>query len=327
MSLSQAVLSLDFAALRTLRLVYQKASFAAAADELGMSASSISYTIERVRKAAGDPLFLRQGGSIAPTDHCRVLMQSVERILAEAENIVDEDAFDPKQVEAHFRIYSAVFADQIIIPVVLRRLRREAPGITLHVQSGYGGAREALLQDKVDVAIVPGGISDSGVHSIQPLIEDPHLCMMDRSHPLADKRVLSVEDFANFPHVRFEPTPGWLQTPFRYAIEQGASLRTVVTCSDARELVDCVIGTDLLAVLPSRLAYRWHNDLALCPFDFPTPSNTVLYWTAASHRSKVKAWIRSLIQDVAKNLPEAPLYPDGFDALSLGEMKERSRRN
>ncbi len=307
--LSPEILSLDLAALRTFRLVFRHRSFALAADELGMNASSISYTIERVRKAAGDPLFLRQGGSIAPTDHCRALMESVERILAEAEHIVDEDAFDPQRVEASFRIFSAAFADQIIIPLVLRRLRREAPGITMHVQSGYGGAREALLQDKADVAIIPGVISDSGIHSIPSLVPDQHVCMMDRAHPLAAKPILSVEDFASSPHIRFEPTPGWLQSPFKHALEHGARLRTVVTCSDARELVDCVIGTDLLAVLPSRLAYRWHNDLALCPFDFPTPSNTTLYWPAASHRSKVKAWIRGLIEDVARNLRETPPGP------------------
>lgn len=60
MRIAQEILALDFAALKTLELVYRHGSFAAAATELGMNPSSVSYTIERVRKAANDPLFIRQ---------------------------------------------------------------------------------------------------------------------------------------------------------------------------------------------------------------------------------------------------------------------------
>ncbi len=95
MSTAPEILALDFASLKTLELVYRHGSFAAAAAELGMNPSSVSYTIERVRKATNDRLFVRQSGRIVPTDHCSKLMKSVELILRETEEFRDEADFEP----------------------------------------------------------------------------------------------------------------------------------------------------------------------------------------------------------------------------------------
>ena len=49
----------DFRALETLQLVYRRMSFTAAAAELNIKQSSVSYTIDRLRKAFSDQLFVR----------------------------------------------------------------------------------------------------------------------------------------------------------------------------------------------------------------------------------------------------------------------------
>ncbi len=62
--------TLDFAALRCFRMVHALGSFSLAAESLGLSQSSVSYTIARLRDVFEDPLFVRQGGGIVPTDRC-----------------------------------------------------------------------------------------------------------------------------------------------------------------------------------------------------------------------------------------------------------------
>ncbi|WP_420568803.1 LysR family transcriptional regulator [Thalassovita sp.] len=304
MSLPQDILKLDFAALRTFRLVYQKASFAAAADELGMNASSISYTIDRVRKAAGDPLFVRQGGGIVPTDQCQSLLMHVERILTEAELISGDDNFDPAKAEAEITILSATYANQVIWPQVIQRLRQEAPGVKLFFLSGYQNLPETLSQGKVDIALTVGTVDVSGIRVLKSNLRDMHVCMMNPAHPLASKKVLTVEDYVSVGHIRFEPFPGWLQAPIRYAVEQGFNPERVIASDVAQDLPHFVQGSDLLAALPSRLAWPWRDRLALRPFDFPTPIRNSMFWSEATHRSPVKAWLRGLILEEVEKLPE-----------------------
>ena len=304
MPLPQDVLNLDFAALRTFRLVFQKASFAAAAEELNVNASSISYTIDRVRKAAGDPLFVRQGGGIVPTDQCQSLLAHVDRILAEAELIAGDDDFDPSTAEAEITILSAAYANQVIWPRVIQRLRREARGVKLSFFSGYQNLPELLLQGKVDMALTVGTLDVKGIRTAASGLTDQHVCIMDPAHPLAAKKVLTVEDFVSSGHVRFEPFSGWRQAPIRYAEDQGFAPERVVATNVATDLNYLVTGTDLLSALPSRLAWPYRDRLALRPFDFPTPINNSLFWSESTHRSPVKAWLRGLLLEEAAKLPE-----------------------
>lgn len=304
MSLPKEILNLDLAALRTFRLVYQKASFAAAAVELGMNASSISYTIDRVRKAAGDPLFLRQGGGIAPTDQCQSLLGHVERILAEAEHISGDRTFDPAKAEAEITVLSAAYANQVIWPLIIRRLRREAPGVKLAFLSGYQDLPELLLQGKVDIAFTVGTINVNGIRVQESQLTDQHVCLMDPAHPMAAKKVLSVEDFVSAGHVRFEPFSGWLQAPIRYAVEHGLAPERVIASDVATDIPHLVEGTDLFASLPGRLAWQWRDCLAVRPFDFPTPIWNSIFWSETTHRSPLKRWLRELLFEEAKNLPQ-----------------------
>ena len=54
------LLAMDFAALRTLRLLYENRSFTETAEVLGINQSAVSYTIETLRRAFSDPMFYRQ---------------------------------------------------------------------------------------------------------------------------------------------------------------------------------------------------------------------------------------------------------------------------
>ena len=72
-----SLLAMDFAALRTLRLLYENRSFTETAEVLGVNQSAVSYTIEKLRRAFSDPLFFRQGGRVVPTERCGIIVATV----------------------------------------------------------------------------------------------------------------------------------------------------------------------------------------------------------------------------------------------------------
>ena len=300
MSLSPEILALDFAALRTLKLVHKHRSFAIAASELGMNPSSISYTIERVRKAAKDPLFFKQGGGVVPTDHCDSLIKRVEAILGEAERFRDDEEFNPCRAIGEITVNVSSYETMLVLPHVVRRLRSEAPGIRLVLNYNFGSAKDILLSGRADIYLGPQRINTNGIYGEEFLNREQHLCMMDPSNPLAGKSIIDLADIRDADFIYFEPRPGWQQAPVRYAKEQGINLNRAVVSSDAISFGDLLVGTDLLAALPSRMAQRFADRLSLKPFAFDTSMAEHMYWTASSDRSKLATWVRSVIKEEAR---------------------------
>ena len=96
--------SLDLAALSMLSLVFDKKSFSGAAESLGISQSTVSYTVEKLRKTFNDPLFVRQGGKIVPTLRCEDLVVEARLILEQYNSMVSAAEFDPATAKATLRI-------------------------------------------------------------------------------------------------------------------------------------------------------------------------------------------------------------------------------
>ncbi|MEX0347923.1 MAG: LysR family transcriptional regulator [Paracoccaceae bacterium] len=311
MHIPTEILALDFAALRTLKLVYAYRSFTAAASELGVNTSSVSYTIERVRKAARDPLFVKQGGGIAPTEHCEKLIKSVSLVLDEALNFRDDEGFDPLNAVGNISIINSSYETMLFLPQLIKRVRAAAPKVQLTFNYNYGAARELLLKGAADIYLGPQMISDSGIYGKEFLNQDQHLCMMDPSNPLAAKSELTLEDIKDEDHVHFEPRPGWQQAVFRYASGKGVELRKAVVSSDAISFGEIVVGSDLLAALPARMARKFQDRLALRPYTFETGMAEHMYWSAATDRSNLSRWVRSIIIDEAARIDRSP-DPAGY---------------
>ena len=60
-------LALDGHALKTFLTVLDETSVSRAANNLGVTQSAVSHTLDKLRKIFGDPLFIRVGRGIEPS--------------------------------------------------------------------------------------------------------------------------------------------------------------------------------------------------------------------------------------------------------------------
>ena len=304
-SVKPDLLNIDLAALRTLRLVYRLGSFSEAAHAIEVKQPTVSYTIDRLRKALNDPLFVRQGGRIAPTDRCRQIMETVERILSEAENLEEPDGFDPARSGADVTITCSTLAAQTIIPGVLGRLRSGAPGIRLNIVMGYHDVRDMLLDGKADIALVAGEVEASGIYAHMGLLNDRPVCLMDPGNPLAGKTI-SEQDLTDAKHLQANPWPNWKPAYMQVAERRGIRINTAATVTDPEAIGFLIPGTDLISGLPSRIARSYEGRLAFARFPFDVNVRLHMYWTAAAHRSKLNSWLRRIIVEEAERQGPVP---------------------
>lgn len=295
--------NLDLAQLRTLRTVFRLNSFSAAAQELGQTQSSVSYAIARLREAFGDPLFVRQGGGIAATARCREIVDATARMLDELSALGQAPDFDPATAAVSLTISCNAYERFIVIPPLVRHLRRHAPGVRLDIITAYTQGNRHLLDGVADLLIGPLFPTESGIYS-EALMNDRYVCVTDPNNPLAGQ-ALDQASYLAANHVLVTYGGAW-KSPYLVQLErEGHRLaRTIGTPSPA-DLPVLLDGTDLIGTVPSRLARHFGPSVAVTPCPFPAPVDIHMFWAARSHTAPTLRWLRGLLQDLTAEIGPA----------------------
>lgn len=292
--------ALDFAALRTLRLVYAHGSFSRAAETLGVTQSTISYTMTRLREVFSDPLFVRQGAGMVPTDRCNEIVAQAGELIDRFETLTAQRQFDPAQASVEIGISCNFYERVTILPHVTRILRREAPGIKLKVISSSAQGKQQLLRSESDILIGPIRIEDSGYYR-RSLLREEYTCVMDPSNPLAQDP-LTIERFVKAPQVVVN-YGGNFRSRFLVVMEAAGHVpNTVMEVPSPANLPDILLQTDMIATVPSRISQMFGDAVASVPCPLPAEFSIDLYWTARTHVSAPHMWLRSKIAEAASQI-------------------------
>ncbi|MES9897897.1 MAG: LysR family transcriptional regulator [Sedimenticola sp.] len=118
-------LGLDGNALRTFITVMEESSVSKAATRLDITQSTVSHTLDKLRSAFDDPLFVRSRRGIIPTAKTKSLHEPIEAILDELKALTNEHEFDPLTETIEFTIVVNDPPMLLIFPTLLQGLYAE----------------------------------------------------------------------------------------------------------------------------------------------------------------------------------------------------------
>ncbi|MFT7058452.1 MAG: DNA-binding transcriptional LysR family regulator [Pseudorhodobacter sp.] len=288
-------LSIDFAALRTLCSVHSQNSFSGAAEVLDLSQSMVSYTIERLRRAYDDPLFVRQGGAITPTQRCEEIVAAAEQIVDQYCTMVQPTEFTPLTATATVRISSNYYERVTLLPALIKALRVHSPGIQLEMLQSLTEGHDQLKAGKTDILLTPVETDESGFYT-RKLFSEYYVCVMDRDNPLA-RKPLTEELYCSANHALVSYGSKWRSTYLTELEAKGHSLRQTLCIPSPENMSGLLAGTDMISTVPSRIAHRITDQLVVRDCPFRGEFNILMYWTARTHHSKMHLWLRGMIAD------------------------------
>lgn len=291
------MLNVDFQSLRVLRYVFENQSFSLAAEKLGVSQSVVSYTIDKLRTAFSDPLFVRQGRRIVPTDRCVIVVEAARRIRDEIEFLAGPVEFDPATIEHTIKIACSYYEKRVLVPPLFRKLRELAPKLSVDVIDTSLTGEELLKRAEAELFIGPQRPTDESFFC-RRAFEDTYVCVMDAANPLS-QGVLSQADYIGATHVTVSYNQSSLPEYSRQLKEQGIILNSAAKVSSFASIEALVLGTDLIATVPKRIARDFAKPIHQTSFPFPSTFGVDLIWTSRTHRSLLHIWVRDLIADLA----------------------------
>lgn len=294
--------SLSLKNLKTLKLIYELGSITAAAAALEQNQPTVSYTLEQMRLAFADPLFVRSGRGVAPTARCHQIMPNIENLLKGMTELFQPTDFVPSQAELNITISCNLYELQVIIPTLVERLSTLAPNIHLiFIQSNVNGHKQ-LQQGLCDILLSPVTHDYETLYK-RSLYKDRYVCLMSPLHDLAEKDI-TLSDYTSAKHIEISYEGGWKPLYLSMPELQGANLTIALRLPSVSNFISRMAGNGLVATLPERLARIIGGPMVVkdCPFD--SKFELSLYWNKLTHHSQAHQWLRSQIIDICSEQPK-----------------------
>ena len=318
--------NIELSLIRVLKTLITERSVSRAAMRLRSTQPAVSAQLKRLRMLTGDPLLVRTGNTMAPTETALQLLDPATRLLQDADRLFSPRAhqrgFEPLASSTTFRIAASDYLDPLFLPELVAHLKRVAPQVRMELLplTGEFDYRRSLAAAEVDLVIGNWLKPPEELH-LGRLMSDDIVCLVAENHPLvrtSGTRAWTPERYLACEHVAPMPfhsgagagagggargaSPGVID-------EHLASLgvaRQVMVRSAHFSLIPLMVAQSLLVLTTGRLFCSRYVDslpvrIVRCPVPFP-PLAYYQLWHDLTHASASGRWLREQVRDVARNL-------------------------
>ncbi|MGO4852923.1 LysR family transcriptional regulator [Phaeovulum sp. W22_SRMD_FR3] len=264
----------DLNLLRVFLAIWDQRSVTGAAERLNLTQPAISHALRRLREQFSDPLFLRVGQKMEPTEAAKRLHEPFSRALRVVHQTMhDHEDFRPAESERSFVIAMSDMAEFYHLPHLVAYLERVAPNLRLRsVQLEAATISSQLRSGQVDIAL--GYLPGLGAPEVdgQHLMFDRFVCLLAAGHPLAGK-VLTPDDFPRLRFVDVALHATGYKTIEAGLQELGVRRNAAVILEHFTIVPEVVRNSSCVALFPYSASLRVNEggafSLAELPFDLP----------------------------------------------------------
>ena len=304
--------TLDLNLLRVLDALLREGSTVAAGQRIGLSQPAVSAALGRLRHALGDPLFVRHGQRLRPTEYARSLELPLRDVLDRLEEVLSgPPLFDPALASETFRISGSDFFAEMLMPQLGDHLANNAPGIRVQlvdlVPDNYVGTLERY---EVDLALFPEMAWPAWIDQ-RPVFTSSFAMIARRNHPrlghagVEPGGTVPLDLFCDLGHVLFSPEGNLSAMGDDALAAVGRRRRVVMTMPVFSGVCSCVARSDRVALVPRQYGEAMRQRLGLECYRPPMPLAAAvicMIWHRRSTNGAAHRWLRDTIADILEPL-------------------------
>ena len=302
-----------------LDVLLRERSVTKAAQALGITQPAMSNGLKRLRELFGDPILVRTSDGMSATERALQLQPLVRNILAEVDSAVQPTGKFEADISARaFRIMVSDYAEATLVPAIVKRLRKEAPGIILDFLTPSDVTYKDVEQGKVDMAINRFDELPQSFHQ-KTLWRDDFSCLVNPSNPVLKN--FCLEGYLSANHIWVSKTGmgvgtgvnptkdkavqlGWVDE----ALSNAGYKRNISVFTRHYQMPALLaMNNDLIATLPTKVArmQALAGDLTMvdAPYDIPV-FELKMAWSPLLHHNPPHQWMRTLIAEESEKLSQ-----------------------
>ncbi|MBS4430506.1 LysR family transcriptional regulator [Pectobacterium punjabense] len=243
-----------------------------AAALLNTSQPTVSRELARFEKLVQMTLFERLRGRLYPTAQGLELFEEVQRSYYGLERIINAARDIRRFQQAQLSIACLPVFSQSLLPDVCKPLLASYPLLNLHIIPQESPLLEEWLSaQRHDLGLTENSFTPAGTER-QTLMLLNEVCVLPAGHPLAQKAVLTPQDFAHQPFISLSSADSYRQLLDKLFQEQGVSRRMVLETHSAASVCAMVrAGIGLSIVNPLTALDYAASGVVVRPFSIDVP--------------------------------------------------------
>lgn len=264
------------------------------AGEMGLTNSSISHTLRRLREVFEDELFLRRPHGLEPTAFAVQIEPNIRSAVDALQSALSGPSlFDPAKVNATLKIAASDREIATLIPKALTAIASEAPGIRFSVRSvPRADALRGLADGTLDLALgfFPNAGTDFVKHHIR---SEGYLVAARQGHALFDGK-MTPERYAKAMHLLVSADGSLTGIVDQTLADIGLTRRVCLAIPSFLPALSILAQSDFIGTLPANLVRHHASEFGLEFSDPPVAMRSfdvsVLYHRR-NQKSAMYRWI------------------------------------
>lgn len=288
--------NVDDQLLVTFLFVLEESSVTRAAERLGVTQSSVSHSLARLRLFLGDKLFIRSGQSMLPTERALALKEPVQALLDGLEGLTHQREFDPQNETLFFIVAANDMQRELIFPTLLQELRAEGVKIAFEfIPSGH--PTSGLMRDaRCHIALTPFPADATDIIQ-KPLLSGRMMCFFDGSVRTAP---MTWDDYCRSDHLTVRFPDGGTSLRALTGVDKSNIRDAQISVPDFGALPAFILQTDLVATEMDLMKLCTLRDLDMAPVPAKTdPVKIYMSWHSRSTNEPSHKWLRERIERVS----------------------------
>jgi DNA-binding transcriptional LysR family regulator len=287
---------LDLNLLTTLDVLLAEHNVTRAAERLHLSQPAVSVHLAHLREIFNDPLLLPGPRGMRPTTRADELRQPLREALSALQQAIAPSAgFDPAHATHTWHVAASDYSSATVLLPALARLRSQAPNtrVAVHSFAPEQISRQLELAE-IDLAFHVASEVPPHLHR-RTLFAERYVLVGRDGHPRLNRRPTPAQ-FCAMEHVIVSPDGGGFSGATDAALSGlGLSRRVVLSVPSFLFLQSVVVQTDLVAMLPERLARQCAGlRITSAPVEVPG-FEMAMFWHERVHRDPAHQWLREQI--------------------------------
>ena len=292
--------SIDLNLLPVLVTIYEHGSVTAAAQHLGLSQSTISTALGKLRLRYGDPLFQRVGHGMQPTARMRGLIEPLREALSRVDGtFISEPVFNPRTTEHTFTFAMSDLGEMVFMPKILRRIREFAPrAFVRSVAASATHIERGLETGQIDLAV--GYFPDLREKSFMErhLFFHHFVSLLRANHPITASN-LSMSQFLSLEHAVVYGAGRTYEIFERYLKSKKIHRRIVLETPHFMSIPSIISQSDLIVTVPHAVGVfvrSVHMNIRIAQPPMRTPRiDLKIHWHRNFQRDTKNKWLRDVV--------------------------------
>lgn len=292
---------LDLNLLAVFDALLRERSVTRAGVSLGVTQSSISHALSRLRAFFDDPLFIKAQRGVIPTPKAEALSADITAIMESIRSdVLAQARFDPKTIKRTFSLALSDMGELVIVPALMSRIIQAAPQCTLHTLQVPPERLEATLAS---------GEADLAIHSMAPasdilyqqlLADHGFVTIVGAKNRTVGDR-LTLEQFEQMPHVAVTLS-GRGRAPYDVAIDDAGIHRKILMSTPHFLFIPMLLDAhpEMIATVPRALGRTFEGYGLVRTYDLPVQLPRFplrQYWHPRFHHDRANRWLRSAVRE------------------------------